>query len=85
MDGELVPETEVEIYSHHDFGSHYDRHYLQTINQLRDRVGMAHLTVNPVADQKPIPNIDQAFDKFVQDLSQDDLVTSSTMKPLPPF
>ena len=28
---------------------------------------------------KPIPNIDQAFDKFVQDLSQDDLVTSSTM------
>ena len=28
---ELVPETEVEIYSHHDFGSHYDRHYLQTI------------------------------------------------------
>ena len=29
--------------------------------------------------QKPIPNIDQAFDKFVQDLSQDDLVTSSTM------
>ena len=29
--------------------------------------------------QKPIQNIDQAFDKFVQDLSQDDLVTSSTM------
>ena len=29
--------------------------------------------------QKPIPNIDQAFDKFVQDLSQDDLVTFSTM------
>ena len=29
--------------------------------------------------QKPMPNIDQAFDKFVQDLSQDDLVTSSTM------
>ena len=29
--------------------------------------------------QKPIPAIDQAFDKFVQDLSQDDLVTSSTM------
>ena len=29
--------------------------------------------------QKPIPNIDQAFDKFVQDLVQDDLVTSSTM------
>ena len=29
--------------------------------------------------QKPIPNIDQAFDKFVQDLLQDDLVTSSTM------
>lgn len=29
--------------------------------------------------QKPIPNIDQAFDKFVQDLSQDDLVTSSTI------
>ena len=29
--------------------------------------------------QKPIPYIDQAFDKFVQDLSQDDLVTSSTM------
>ena len=29
--------------------------------------------------QKPIPNIDQAFDKFVLDLSQDDLVTSSTM------
>lgn len=29
--------------------------------------------------QKPIPNIDQAFDKFVQNLSQDDLVTSSTM------
>ena len=29
--------------------------------------------------QKPIPDIDQAFDKFVQDLSQDDLVTSSTM------
>ena len=29
--------------------------------------------------QKPIPNIDQAIDKFVQDLSQDDLVTSSTM------
>ena len=29
--------------------------------------------------QKPIPVIDQAFDKFVQDLSQDDLVTSSTM------
>ena len=29
--------------------------------------------------QKPIPHIDQAFDKFVQDLSQDDLVTSSTM------
>ena len=29
--------------------------------------------------QKPIPNIDQAFDKFVQDLSQDDLVTSSSM------
>ena len=28
---------------------------------------------------KPIPDIDQAFDKFVQDLSQDDLVTSSTM------
>ena len=24
----------------------------KTINQLRDRVGMAHLTVNPVADQK---------------------------------
>ena len=29
--------------------------------------------------QKPIPDIDQAFDKFVQDLSQNDLVTSSTM------
>ena len=29
--------------------------------------------------QKPIPDIDQAFDKFVQDLVQDDLVTSSTM------
>lgn len=29
--------------------------------------------------QKPIPNIDQAFDKFVQDLLQADLVTSSTM------
>ena len=29
--------------------------------------------------QKSIPSIDQAFDKFVQDLSQDDLVTSSTM------
>ena len=29
--------------------------------------------------QKPIPAIDQVFDKFVQDLSQDDLVTSSTM------
>ena len=29
--------------------------------------------------QKPIPDIDQAFDKFVQDLLQDDLVTSSTM------
>ena len=29
--------------------------------------------------QKPIPGIDQAFDKFVLDLSQDDLVTSSTM------
>lgn len=29
--------------------------------------------------QKPIPAIDQAFEKFVQDLSQDDLVTSSTM------
>ena len=29
--------------------------------------------------QKPIPAIDQAFDKFVQDLSQDDLITSSTM------
>ena len=29
--------------------------------------------------QKPIPDIDQAFDKFVQDLSQDDLVTSSSM------
>ena len=29
--------------------------------------------------QKPIPALDQAFDKFVQDLSQDDLVTSSTM------
>lgn len=29
--------------------------------------------------QKPIPNIDQAFDKFVEDLLQDDLVTSSTM------
>ena len=29
--------------------------------------------------QKPIPAIDQAFDKLVQDLSQDDLVTSSTM------
>ena len=29
--------------------------------------------------QKPIPTIDQAFDKFVQDLLQDDLVTSSTM------
>ena len=29
--------------------------------------------------QKPIPAIEQAFDKFVQDLSQDDLVTSSTM------
>lgn len=29
--------------------------------------------------QKPIPAIDQAFDKFVKDLSQDDLVTSSTM------
>lgn len=29
--------------------------------------------------KKPIPDIDQAFDKFVQDLSQDDLVTSSTM------
>ena len=29
--------------------------------------------------QKPIPNLDQAFDKFVQDLLQDDLVTSSTM------
>ena len=29
--------------------------------------------------QKPIPAIDQAFDKFVQELSQDDLVTSSTM------
>jgi len=26
----------------------------KTINQLRDRVDMAHLTVNPVADQKPI-------------------------------
>ena len=26
----------------------------KTINQLRDRVEMAHLTVNPVADQKPI-------------------------------
>ena len=29
--------------------------------------------------QKPIPSIDQAFDKFVQDLLQDDLVTSSSM------
>ena len=29
--------------------------------------------------QKPIPAIDQAFDEFVQDLSQDDLVTSSSM------
>ena len=29
--------------------------------------------------QKPIPDIDQAFDKFVQDLLQDDLITSSTM------
>ena len=29
--------------------------------------------------QEPIPAIDQAFDKFVQDLSQDDLVTSSSM------
>ena len=29
--------------------------------------------------QKSIPAIDQAFDKFVQDLAQDDLVTSSTM------
>ena len=29
--------------------------------------------------QKPIPDIYQAFDKFVLDLSQDDLVTSSTM------
>ena len=29
--------------------------------------------------QKPIPAIGQAFDKFVQDLSQDDLVTSSSM------
>ena len=29
--------------------------------------------------QKPIQNIDQAFDKFVQDLSQDDRVTFSTM------
>lgn len=29
--------------------------------------------------QKPIPAIDQAFDKFIKDLSQDDLVTSSTM------
>lgn len=29
--------------------------------------------------QKPIPAIEQAFDKFVQDLVQDDLVTSSTM------
>ena len=29
--------------------------------------------------QKPIPAIDQAFDKFVLDLVQDDLVTSSTM------
>ena len=29
--------------------------------------------------QNPIPNIDQDFDKFVQDLLQDDLVTSSTM------
>ena len=29
--------------------------------------------------QEPIPAIDQAFDKFVQDLLQDDLVTSSTM------
>ena len=28
---ELVPETEVEVNSHHDFGSHYDRHYLQAI------------------------------------------------------
>jgi len=26
----------------------------KTINQLRDRVGMAHLTVDPVADSKPI-------------------------------
>lgn len=26
----------------------------KTINQLRDRVEMAHLTVNPVADQKPL-------------------------------
>ena len=26
----------------------------KTINQLRDRVGMAHLTVNPVADQQPL-------------------------------
>ena len=29
--------------------------------------------------QKPIPDIDQAFDEFVLDLVQDDLVTSSTM------
>ena len=29
--------------------------------------------------QKPIPAIDQAFDKFVQDLLKDDLVTSSSM------
>lgn len=29
--------------------------------------------------QKPIPDIDQAFDKFVLDLVQDDLVTFSTM------
>ena len=29
--------------------------------------------------QKPIPAIDQAFDKFVEDLLQDDLITSSTM------
>jgi len=29
--------------------------------------------------QKPVPAIDQTFDKFVQDLLQDDLITSSTM------
>lgn len=44
----------INAEAHAELGSCTQSVLDQTINLLRDRVGMAHLTVNPVADAKPV-------------------------------